>query len=97
MANVGQVQNRGLELSLAYQNSIGGFSYGIGANGTFLRNEVKALVAEAGNLPIFGQSQVLRTAVGEPVASFYVLETAGIFQNQAEIDGAYNLMLVPET
>ena len=86
LANVGQVQNRGLELSLAYQNSTGGFSYGIGANGTFLRNEVKALVAEAGNLPIFGQGQVLRTAVGEPVASFYVLETAGIFQNQAEVD-----------
>jgi len=86
LANVGQVQNRGLELSLGYQNIVNDFSYGIQANGTFLRNEVKALVAEAGNLPIFGVGQILRTAVGEPVASFYVLETAGIFQNQAEID-----------
>lgn len=86
LANVGQVQNRGLELSLGYQNSINDFSYGIAANGTFLKNEVKALVAEAGNLPIFGQGQILRTAVGEPVASFYVLETAGVFQDQAEID-----------
>jgi len=86
LANVGQVQNRGLELSLGYQNSANDFSYGILANGTFLKNEVKALVAEAGNLPIFGQGQILRTAVGEPVASFYVLETAGIFQDQAEID-----------
>lgn len=86
LANVGQVQNRGLELSLGYQNVVNDFSYGIQANGTFLRNEVKALVAEAGNLPIFGVGQILRTAVGEPVASFYVLETAGIFQNQAEID-----------
>ncbi|GGD66491.1 SusC/RagA family TonB-linked outer membrane protein [Maribacter cobaltidurans] len=86
LANVGQVQNRGLELSLGYQNSVNDFSYGIQANGTFLKNEVKALVAEAGNLPIFGQGQILRTAIGEPVASFYVLETAGIFQDQAEID-----------
>lgn len=86
LANVGQVQNRGLELSLGYQNSSNDFSYGISANGTFLKNEVKALVEEAGNLPIFGQGQILRTAVGEPVASFYVLETAGIFQDQAEID-----------
>jgi TonB-linked SusC/RagA family outer membrane protein len=86
LANVGQVQNRGLELSLGYQNVINDFSFGILANGTFLKNEVKALVEEAGNLPIFGQGQILRTAVGEPVASFYVLETAGIFQNQAEID-----------
>jgi TonB-linked SusC/RagA family outer membrane protein len=86
LANVGQVQNRGLELSLGYQNVINDFSFGILANGTFLKNEVKALVEEAGNLPIFGQRQILRTAVGEPVASFYVLETAGIFQNQAEID-----------
>ena len=86
LANVGQVQNRGLELSIGYQNSVNDFSYGISANGTFLTNEVKALVEEAGNLPIFGQGQILRTAVGEPVASFYVLETAGVFQNQAEID-----------
>ncbi len=86
LANVGQVQNRGLELSLSYQNSINDFSYGISANGTFLKNEVKALVEEAGNLPIFGFGQILRTAVGEPVASFYALETAGIFQDQAEID-----------
>ncbi len=86
LANVGQVQNRGLELSLDYQNNIGDFRYGISTNGTFLKNEVKALVEEAGNLPIFGTGQILRTAVGEPVASFYVLETAGIFQNQAEID-----------
>ncbi|MFD2101239.1 SusC/RagA family TonB-linked outer membrane protein [Flagellimonas iocasae] len=86
LANVGQVQNRGLELSLGYQNVINDFSFGVLANGTFLKNEVKALVEEAGNLPIFGQGQILRTAVGEPVASFYVLETAGIFQNQAEID-----------
>ncbi|WP_373518578.1 SusC/RagA family TonB-linked outer membrane protein [Pricia sp.] len=86
LANVGQVQNRGLELSLSYRNSINDFNYGISANGTFLKNEVKALVEEAGNLPIFGQGQILRTAVGEPVAAFYVLETAGIFQDQAEID-----------
>ncbi len=86
LANVGQVQNRGLELSLGYQNTTNDLSYGISANGTFLKNEVKALVEEAGNLPIFGQGQILRTAVGEPVASFYVLETAGIFQDQAEID-----------
>lgn len=87
LANVGQVQNRGLELTLGYQNNVNDLNYGISANGTFLQNEVKALVAEAGNLPIFGVGQILRTAVGEPVASFYVLETAGIFQDQAEIDG----------
>lgn len=86
LANVGQVQNKGLELSLDYQNSINDFSYGISANGAFIKNEVKALVAEAGNLPIYGRGQILRTAVGEPVASFYVLQTAGVFQDQAEID-----------
>jgi TonB-linked SusC/RagA family outer membrane protein len=86
LANVGQVQNRGLELSIGYQNSKNEFRYGIQANGAFLKNEVKALVAEAGNLPIYGTGQILRTAVGEPVASFYTLKTAGVFQDQAEID-----------
>lgn len=86
LANVGKVQNKGLELTLGYQNVVNDFSYGISANAAFLKNEIKALVEEAGNLPIYGQGQVIRNAVGESVASFYVLETAGIFQNQAEID-----------
>jgi len=86
LANVGQIQNRGLELNVGYQNAINHFQYSISGNATFLKNEVKALVEDAGNLPIFGHGQILRTAVGEPIASFYVLKTAGIFQNQAEID-----------
>jgi hypothetical protein len=86
LANVGHIQNSGLELALTYQNDATEFQYNITANGTFLNSEIKALVEEAGNIPIFGAGNVIRNAVGDPVASFFVLKTAGIFQNQSEVD-----------
>ena len=86
LANVGEIENKGFELSLGYRVSSGDFKYNIVANGTWMKNEVIALVEEAGNIPIFGTNQVIRTAVGDAASSFFVLETDGIFQNQGEID-----------
>ena len=71
---------------LGYRGGKGDFKYNISANASFLTNEVIALVEEAGNIPIFGAGQVIRTAVGDAASSFYVLKTDGIFQNQGEID-----------
>ena len=84
--NVGQVQNKGLEIALRYEGKIGEANYQISGNGTFLRNEIIELVADAGNLPIFGINQVIRNAVGGSMASFFTLKSDGIFQNQAEIE-----------
>ena len=86
LANVGEIENKGLELSLGYRGSSGDWKWGVLANGTFMNNEVIALVEEAGNIPIFGSLQVIRTAVGDAASSFFVLKTDGIFQNQGEID-----------
>jgi TonB-linked SusC/RagA family outer membrane protein len=86
LANVGEIENKGLELSFGYRGSKGDFRYNISANGSFLKNEVIALVEEAGNIPIFGAGQVIRTAIGDAASSFFVLRTDGIFQNQGEID-----------
>ncbi|MFZ9570963.1 MAG: SusC/RagA family TonB-linked outer membrane protein, partial [Bacteroidia bacterium] len=91
LTNAADILNRGLEVSLRYnKNSKGKFNYSIGANATFNKNEVLGL---GNGLPTnFGSLRngefATRVAAGQPIGSFWVYETNGIFQNEAEIDAA---------
>lgn len=94
LGNVGKVQNSGVEFTLGYgDTSKGGFSYHVDANFSFLRSEVKDL----GDRDFFAHGltiramQPLRSKVGQPWYSYYVVRTDGIFQSQEEID-AYTHM-----
>jgi TonB-dependent starch-binding outer membrane protein SusC len=85
-ANLGQIKNSGLELSLNYSNRIGDLKYNIGGNFTTVSNEVTSL----GGIPeiisgTFG-GQTHRTTTGQPLGYFYGYKTNGIYQNQGEID-----------
>ncbi|HLL95748.1 MAG TPA: SusC/RagA family TonB-linked outer membrane protein [Spirosoma sp.] len=84
--NIGQIRNRGVELSLTYQDKRGPWRYSLNGQITSIRNKVLQLVPTNGNQPIFGYGQITRTAVGGGLAEFYVLKQNGIFQNQGEID-----------
>jgi TonB-linked SusC/RagA family outer membrane protein len=87
-ANIGKMVNRGIELAISYNNSIGKLRYNVGGNITTIHNEV----LELGSIPQIisgvGGAQTHRTVVGSPIGSFYGFKTDGIFQNQAEIDAA---------
>ena len=87
-ANLGELLNTGIELSVNYKNQGGAVKYSIGGNITTVHNEVLDL----GGIPeiIAGVSgaSTHRTVVGEPIGSFYGYKTDGIFQNQAEVDAA---------
>jgi TonB-linked SusC/RagA family outer membrane protein len=83
--NSGSVLNTGVELEALYRHNKGDWGYAIGGNLTFLHNEVLKLDA-----PLFGGRvdsgiYATRTEVGQPIGSFYLLEMAGIFQNQTDI------------
>jgi TonB-dependent starch-binding outer membrane protein SusC len=85
-ANLGQIKNSGLELSLNYSNRQGDLKYSIGGNITSVSNQVTSL----GGIPeiisgTFG-GQTHRTSVGESIGYFYGYKTNGIYQNQGEID-----------
>jgi TonB-dependent starch-binding outer membrane protein SusC len=84
--NLGQIRNRGVELSLTYQDKKGDLRYSINGQLTSIRNKVLQLVPTNGNQPIFGYGQITRTAVGGGLGEFFVLQQNGIFQTQAEID-----------
>ena len=91
--NGGNVKNTGVELSLTWNDVIGkDFSYSIGVNGSYNKNKVGSIPNEDGI--IHGESNQLynntqefyRAQDGLPIGFFYGFKTAGIFQNQKEID-----------
>lgn len=86
--NAGKIRNRGLELELAYRNSVGkDWSYGVNANLATLSNEVVSLgsgSAIAGGR-IDNNYFATLTQVGQPVGAFYLLQPDGIFQNEQQI------------
>ncbi|AGA78742.1 SusC/RagA family TonB-linked outer membrane protein [Echinicola vietnamensis] len=83
--SVGEIQNKGLEVSLNWENQVTeDFSYFIGGNFATLQNSVKDLggpsYLNAGSAE-FRQ----RSIIGQPYEAFYGYEVAGVFQNEADI------------
>ncbi len=92
--NVGQLENKGLEIEISYRKTIGDFSYTLSGNATYLENKVTKLYN--GNFLIsqlYGRSssEISRTFEGQPVATFYGWRTDGLYQNQSEIDNDLNI------
>ena len=87
--NAGDIRNRGVELSLGWNDTAlgGDFTYRLQGNIATVSNEVTGLGATAeltgGN---YRQGPVTRTVVGQPIGSYYGHVTDGIFQTQEEVD-----------
>ncbi|UKJ08897.1 SusC/RagA family TonB-linked outer membrane protein [Solitalea lacus] len=83
--NIGRVNNSGIELEISHQRAINeNFSYNIGANYTYTKNEVK-FMDEPANVPEWQKRQ------GFPMDSWLVYKTDGIYRTQAEIDNSVHL------
>ncbi|OXA81204.1 SusC/RagA family TonB-linked outer membrane protein [Flavobacterium frigidimaris] len=90
--NGGDVVNKGVELSLNYQNKIGDFNYNISANGAYNKNTVGQIPNSDGI--IHGLSNELYDNAGEfyraqngfPLGYFWGYKTGGVFQNQEQIN-----------
>lgn len=86
--NAGTMENRGFEGSINYADNIGDFTYNVGFNITWLKNEVTSL---AGGDPIrsggVGRSgSTTKTEVGREIAYFYGYKTDGIFKTKEQLD-----------
>jgi len=90
--NGGDVKNTGIELGLDWHDHIGDFTYGINYNLAYNKNKVTKINNTEGiihgpeNILMQGSQEVYRAQVGEPIGYFYGMKTAGVFQNQEEID-----------
>jgi hypothetical protein len=91
LSRAADVRNKGLELSLKWNDVRSqDFSYNFGVNATFNKNNVEnvdgGIDLKEGGL---GNGQVTTSTVkGQPIGSFWVYETDGIFQDTAEIADA---------
>ena len=80
LQNIGKILNTGVDVSINWADRIGNdFKYYIGANLSYLKNEVKDL---AGNPYIAGGATY--QFVGKEMNSFYGYEVEGIYQTEAE-------------
>lgn len=99
--NGGNIQNKGIEVALNYNHTFGKVYTAIGANAAFNQSKVLSIPNQDGIIhPSYGGvlgsniDEYFRMQTGYPVGYFYGLKTAGIFQNQAEIN-AYTQNGVP--
>lgn len=94
LVNQGEVRNRGLEFSANWNDRVNkNFSYYVGGNFSWLKNWVSDIGVKdsEGNPGVWtgdGKFRLIpyiyQTAEGEPLGSFYLVKTDGIFQSDAE-------------
>jgi len=78
--NAAKVSNKGIELNIAYKNSIDKLNYRVYGNMTKIWNKV---------LDMHGQNDMLNGnfiyRVGSPIGSFYMYKAQGLFKDAADI------------
>ncbi|MEO0333167.1 MAG: SusC/RagA family TonB-linked outer membrane protein, partial [Bacteroidota bacterium] len=87
--NAAEVQNRGVELSLGYDNQVGDFTYGISGNISFIDNEVISLTDGLEAIERNSNNQFTarnRIEPGSSLFAFYGYQVEGIYQSQEDID-----------
>jgi TonB-linked SusC/RagA family outer membrane protein len=94
IGNVADMDNKGIEVELGYKKTFGDFNFSANGNVAYLENKVTYVAADSnylvGDASFQSMGAVTRTQVGQSYNSFYGFKTAGIFQNQAEIDAYTN-------
>ena len=93
--NVGEMQNKGVELLIDYQSKqVNNFSWNGSLNFSKVNNELTSLPEDIEFIALpsaylhsvnFDQ-ETSRSMVGQPISSFFGYRSLGIFQNQSEID-----------
>ncbi len=95
--NVGSISNAGLEFAVNYAKQSGQFHWNIGVNITTVTNKLLSLTNGLNNVtnlaslgfPTTGSNNwgtFSNSVIGGPVGEFYGYKSAGIFQDQKEID-----------
>ncbi len=82
--NTASIRNQGIEFSATYRNNQNPFKWDVSANFTTIKNRVEN-IGNLGQNVDYIQAGNTRSQVGNPVGRWYVLKTAGIFQNPEEV------------
>lgn len=84
--NLGNISNRGVELSMGWNDQIGtDFTYGISSNVSYNKNEVESIGPNL-EFQILGNGGVNVTETGQSIGYFYGYKQTGIYQTTADLD-----------
>lgn len=92
-ANIADMNNSGIEVELGYKHKFNDLNVSLSGNVSTLKNEVTYL---GNNVTYFmgegfqSMGPITRTEVGHSYSNFYGYQTAGVFQNQEEINAYTN-------
>lgn len=92
LQNVGNIQNRGLEVTLDTRNLTGEFRWNTNANITFNQNKITKLGPNqtqlanlAGAAAPGDWTQIMRNIVGRPMGDIYMYDVIGTFNNATDV------------
>lgn len=97
--NIGKMNNQGFEVEINYNKQVNkDFGFNVAYNFSAIQNEMTEL---NGNIDYIGLSssqlhgtnfdqEISRSAVGQPIGSFYVYSTDGLFQSETEVSSYKN-------
>ena len=90
--NGGDVKNQGFEAALGWNDRKGDFFYNVTANVAYNKNKITKIANTEGiihgpeSVYMQGTTEIYRAEVGKPIGYFWGMKTAGIFQNQEQIN-----------
>ena len=87
IGNLGEIENKGVEMAISWRDQIGDWGYSVSANLTTIKNKVKSLVQEGYSI-IAGDKQQSYTMAGYPIGYFYGYKVEGVYQSQQDIDSS---------
>ena len=96
LVNIGEVNNQGVELTAAWSDRLSkDFSYSISGNVSYLSNKVTDIGVKNqdgtpgvwlnSNSYFRGIPYTMQTGEGQPLGSYYLIKTDGIFKSEAEV------------
>ena len=85
--NAGEVNNKGFELDLRWNDRIGKVSYNVGFNMGFVNNKVTKFQGDVSSI-----SGVYKTQEGKPINQLYVITVDRIVRDQSDLDYVQSLV-----
>lgn len=87
--NIGTLQTKGWEVILGYRAKVGNFDISVSANMSDTRNEITKYDGAQTIFENLNDAARGRNILGSPINSFYLWETDGYFDSEAEVSAYY--------
>lgn len=87
--NIGDMESKGWEAMLGWKNQFGEWDVAVSANMSNATNEITKYDGAQSIVENLNEASAGENIVGRPINSFYLWETNGYFDSQAEVDAYY--------